>query len=44
MYGLITTFDPSFQQGSRSRGSTETNQQHSGVMVLVEKPFQQGFA
>jgi hypothetical protein len=44
MYGLTTTSNPSFQRGSGSRGSTGTIQQHSGVVVLVEKQFQQGFA
>jgi hypothetical protein len=38
------TFVPLFQRGSRRRGSTWKLQQHSEVVVLVEKQFQQGFA
>jgi hypothetical protein len=38
------TSDPSFQQGSGSRVSTWTLQHHYGVVVLVEKLFEQGFS
>jgi hypothetical protein len=40
-YGLTMTLDPSFQPGSRSRGSTGTLQQRYDVVVLIEKLFEQ---
>jgi hypothetical protein len=40
----MMTSVPSFQRGSGRRGSTGKLQQHSDVVVLVEKQIQQGFA